>query len=363
MQVTAATILKAAPLLFVPLSLALHHLNLVGPQWLFLSGLVAIGVLADWVRRGTEQVAEHAGSTVGSLLNVSFGNAAELVLALFVLSHAQTQVVQAQITGSIIGTTLLFFGIAALVGGLRHERQRFSQAQVGLLSTLLVLLAVAILLPATFDLTERLQSPGANLSLLDERLSLCVSVVLLLLYVAHLVYVLVTHRVMFGRGPSTATAPDWSLPLGLAVMIGGTTGIAFESELVSARLAETASNLGLSPVFMGVVVLALIGTVADLFAAVAFARADKMDIVLGLCVGSAIQIALVVAPVLVLVSWAIGHPMNLVFGSPLDLFAIASSAFIVRAIAADGESTWYEGFLLIGVYVLFAVAYFFQGPG
>jgi len=361
MQQTAATILKAALLLSVPLSLALHHFSLAGPQWVFLSGLVAIGVLADWVRRGTEQVAEHAGSTIGSLLNVSFGNAAELVLALFVLSQAQTRVVQAQITGSIIGTTLLFFGIAALVGGLRHERQTFSQAQVGLQTTLLLLLAVAILLPATFDMTERLQSPGANLSLVDERLSLCVSVVLLLLYGAHLVYVLVTHRVMFGRG-STVGAPEWSLPLGLAVMVGGTIGIAFESELVSARLAETASDLGLSPVFMGVVVLALIGTVADLFAAVAFARADKMDIVLGLCVGSAIQIALVVAPVLVLVSWAIGHPMNLVFGSPLDLFAIASAAFIVRWIAADGETTWFEGFLLIGVYVLFALAYFFQGP-
>jgi len=359
MRDIAATILKPALLLFVPLSLALHHFSLAGPQWVFLSGLVAIGVLADWVRRGTEQVAEHAGSTIGSLLNISFGNAAELVLALFVLSQAQTRVVQAQITGSIIGTTLLFFGIAALVGGLRHERQTFSQAQVGLQSTLLLLLAVAILLPAIFDMTERLQSPGANLSLLDERLSLCVSVVLLLLYGAHLVYVLVTHRVMFGRG-STGGAPEWSLPLGLAVMVGGTIGIAFESELVSARLAETASDLGLSPVFMGVVVLALIGTVADLFAAVAFALADKMDIVLGLCVGSAIQIALVVAPVLVLVSWAIGHPMNLVFGSPLDLFAIASAAFIVRVIAADGETTWFEGFLLIGVYVLFALAYFFQ---
>jgi len=117
MQDTAATILRTALLLSVPLSLALHHFSLAGPQWVFLSGLVAIGVLADWVRRGTEQVAEHAGSTIGSLLNVSFGNAAELVLALFVLSQAQTRVVQAQITGSIIGTTLLFFGIAALVGG------------------------------------------------------------------------------------------------------------------------------------------------------------------------------------------------------------------------------------------------------
>jgi Ca2+:H+ antiporter len=361
MQYISAAIGKAVLLLSVPLSLALQYSGLVGPQWVFLSGLVAIGVLADWVRRGTEQVAEYAGSTIGSLLNVSFGNAAELVLALFVLTQAQTRVVQAQITGSIIGTTLLFFGIAALVGGLKHNRQTFSQAQVGLLSTLLLLLAVAILLPATFDMTERLESPGAHLSRLDELLSLCVSVLLLLLYGAHLIYVLVTHRAMFGGKPTADSAPEWSLPLGLAVMVGATIGIAYESERVSARLAETASGLGLSPVFMGVVVLALIGTISDLFVAVAFARADKMDVVLGLCIGSAIQIALVVAPVLVLVSWAFGHPMNLVFSSPLDLFAIASAAFIVRAVAADGETTWYEGVMLIGVYVLLALAFFFQG--
>jgi Ca2+:H+ antiporter len=360
MQVSAATFRNAALLLFVPLSLALHHFSLVAPHWVFLSGLVAIGVLADWVRRATEQVAEHAGSTIGSLLNVTFGNAAELVLALFVLAQAQMQVVQAQITGSIIGTTLLFLGIAILVGGTRRERQFFSKAQVGLLSTLLLLLTVAILLPVTFDLTERLVSPGANLLVLDERLSLCVSVVLLLLYGAHLIYVLVTQRVMFVGESKERVAPEWSLPLGLAVMVGGTVGIAFESELLSSRLSEAASGLGLSPVFMGVVVLALIGTVADLFAAVAFARSDKMDIVLGLCLGSAIQIALVVAPVLVLVSWAIGHPMSLVFASPLNLFAIASATFIVRAIVEDGETNWYEGFVLVGVYVLFALAFFFQ---
>jgi len=302
----------------------------------------------------------HAGSAIGSLLNVSFGNAAELVLGLFVLSQAQTRVVQAQITGSIIGTTLLFLGIAVLVGGVRRERQSFSKAHVGLLSTLLLLLTVAILLPAIFNATERLTSPGADLSQLDERLSLCVSAVLLLLYAAHLIYVLVTHRTMFAGSSEQRTAPEWSLPRGLAVMIGAAIGIGFESELLSSRLAETASDLGLSPVFMGVVALALIGTVADLFAAVAFARADKMDIVLGLCIGSAIQIALVVAPLLVLTSWAIGHPMSLVFGSPLDLFAIASATFIVRAIVEDGETTWYEGILLIGVYALFASAYYLQ---
>ena len=164
---------------------------------------------------------------------------------------------------------------------------------------------------------------------------------------------------MFGR-QSEAGHAKWSLPVGLGVMVAGTVGIAAESDVASERLAEAAAHLGLSPVFMGVVVLALVGTLADLFAAVAFARRDKMDIALGMCLGSAIQIALVVAPVLVLVSWAIGHPMNLVFGSPLDLFAIASAAFIVRSIAADGETTWYEGFLLVGVYVLFALAYFFE---
>jgi len=357
----AASIRIVAPLVFVPLSLCLHHFSHVAPQWIFLSGLIAIGALADWVRRGTEEVAGHVGSVIGSLLNVSFGNAAELVLALFVLSRAQTQVVQAQITGSIIGTTLLFLGVAILAGGARRPRQTFDKAQVGLLSTLLLLVTVAILLPAFFNMAERLTSPEANLSLLDERLSLCASVVLLLLYGAHLVYVLVTHRDVFASGQEEKAAPAWSLPLALVAMVGAAVGIAFESELLSSRLAETASGLGLSPVFMGVVALALIGTVADLFAAVAFARSDKMDVVLGLCIGSAVQIALVVAPILVLASWAIGRPMNLVFDSPLDLFAIAGAAVVVRAIVEDGETNWYEGFILVGVYVLFALAFFFQG--
>ena len=144
--------------------------------------------------------------------------------------------------------------------------------------------------------------------------------------------------------------------------VAGTAVIAVEAELVSSALEGTSAQIGLSPIFMGVVVLALIGTAADLFAAVVFARQDKMDIVFGMCIGSAIQIALVVAPVLVLTSWAIGRPMNLVFGSPLDLFAIASTAFIVRAIAADGETTWFEGLLLVGVYLLFALAYYFESP-
>ena len=349
-----------ALLLFVPLSLALRYLLEARPSWVFLTSIVAIAVLADWIRRATEQLAERAGSTIGGLLNVSFGNTAELVLALFILSRAQTRVVQAQITGSIIGTTLLFLGISALVGGFGRARQTFNQANAGLLSTLLFLVVIAILLPAIFDLTEHRASPNSDISLLDERLSLGVSVVLLLLYVANLVYTLATHRDVFA-GDVPSGNPEWSVARALAIMAAGTGLIAIEAELASAALEATATQLRLSPVFMGVVVLALVGTASDLFAAIVFARQDKMDIVFSMCIGSAIQIALVVAPVLVLASWIIGYPMNLVFASPLDLFAVAAAAFVVRVIAADGETTWFEGLLLVGVYVLFALAYYFAG--
>ncbi|HSU06218.1 MAG TPA: calcium/proton exchanger [Acetobacteraceae bacterium] len=363
MRTIAIATLPYALLLFVPISLFLRYIAGAPVIWVFVAGVAAIAVLADWVRRATEQVAERTGSTIGSLLNVSFGNAAELVLALFVLSSTRPQIVQAQITGSIIGTTLLYLGIAALVGGIGRVRQTFNQARSGLFSTLLFLVVIAILLPAVFNLTEGASTSEADLSRLDEHLSLGVSVVLLLLYGANLIYVLITHRDIFAkRELPSGDEPEWSLARGLSIMIAGTVLIALESELVSSGLDATAMQLGLSTVFMGVVVLALVGSAADLIASVAFARRDQMDVAFSMCVGSAVQMALVIAPILVLVSWFIGTPMNLVFGSPLDLFAIGSAAFVVRTVAADGETTWFEGLLLIGVYVLFAVAYFFENP-
>jgi Ca2+:H+ antiporter len=188
--------------------------------WVFVIGAGAIAVLADWLRRATEQLAERAGSTIGGLLNISFGNTAELILALFVLSRAQVRIVQAQITGSIIGTTLLFLGISALVGGVGRVRQTFNQASAGLLSTLLFLVVVAILLPAVFDLTERVAAPGMNTSLVDEQLSLGVSVVLLLLYAANLIYTLVTHRDLFA-GDAPSGQAEWSIARALAAAKAG----------------------------------------------------------------------------------------------------------------------------------------------
>jgi len=193
-------------------------------------------------------------------------------------------------------------------------------------------------------------------------LSLAVSAILLLLYGGNLAYTLVTHRDVFASGEEKegddgrAAWPAW---VSLTVLAAATAAAALKSELISGALTQTADTLNMSKTFLGVIVLALVGTVADLFAAVWFARQDHMGLVMSICIGSAIQVALVVAPLLVILSWLIGSPMTLVFKNPLDLFAIAGTALIVNAITGDGETTWFEGMMLIGVYAVLGVAYFY----
>jgi Ca2+:H+ antiporter len=342
------------------LSLALKHLVGASSLWVFLASAAAVAVLAEWIRRAAEQLAKSAGPAIGGLLTVSFGSIAELVLALFVLVSGETAVVQAQITGSILGTSLLGLGLAILVGSATRQRQTFKPAHAGQLSTLLILAVIALLLPAVFDQTGRIEGHAGHLGITDEELSLAVSAVLLVLYVANLVYTLITHRDVFGTREPRDEA-HWSLLTSIAILVGATAFIAIEAEMVSGTLAETATALHLSPLFLGVIVLGVVGTIADLFAASWFAHQDKMSLVLSICIGSTIQVALVVAPLLVIISWFMRQPMNLVFSNPLHLFAIAGAAFIVNAIARDGETTWFEGLLLVGVYVLFGLAFFFTG--
>ncbi|NPD70217.1 calcium/proton exchanger [Lichenicola cladoniae] len=345
-------------LLLVPVAPLLHYLFHVSPIWVFLAGILAVAVLADWIRAATEQLAGHTGPAVGGLLTISLGSVAELLLALFVLMQGEADVVHAQITGSILGTSLLGLGLAIVVGSWGRERQSFKRERAGLLSSLLILVVIALLLPAAFDYTGRHIANSAGIAGRDESLSLAVSVVLLLIYVANLAYTLITHRDVFASGEPEGQ-PDWSIARSLAVLIGATVAAALESEMVSGALTEAASTLHLTPIFLGVIVIALVGTISDLFAAVWFARQNRMGLVMSICIGSAIQVALVVAPLLVILSWLFGHPMTLVFEDPLDLFAIAGTAFIVNAIAGDGETTWFEGVLLIGVYIVFGLAFFF----
>lgn len=351
--------MRAALLLLVPAGPLLEWLA-GGPKLVvFLAGVAGVVVLADWIRRATEQIGLHTGPAIGGLLTVSLGSVAELILALFVLAQGEHAVVQAQITGSIMGTSLLGLGLAIVVGGATRERQVFRRQRAGLLAVLFILSVILLLLPATFDQIARGGASTEQVAISDERLSLVVAGVMLALYCGNLAYTLVTHRDVFAREGDRADAPAWSVWTCLGVLAGATAGAAVESEVIAAAIGDAAAAMGITKLFLGVVVLALVGTGSDLVAAVWFAHRDRMGMVMGLCIGSSIQVALVVAPLLVVVSWLLGTPMSLVFDNKLHLFAIASTALIVNAVAGDGETTWFEGLLLIGVYVVLATAYFF----
>ena len=274
------------------------------------------------------------------------------------LAGNQPDVVRAQITGSILGTSLLGLGLAAVVGGIGGEAQRFDRARAGLLSSMLILVVIALLLPAIFDATQRVGPALATLESLKNNSASA--------------YRSCCWDCM---GPTLSTRCDPSrrlcvrrasrpgrrlAALGLGHGAGDSDGPHRAGGRTGVRcVGGHREHYGTVADLPGVIVLALVGTVADLFTATWFARQGKMGLVLNICVGSAIQVALVVAPLLVLVSWAIGHPMTLVFNSALDLFAIVCAAFIVNSVARDGETTWFEGVLLIGVYLLFGLAFFY----
>jgi Ca2+:H+ antiporter len=354
-----------AALVLVPASLALGYFE-APPAWVFAGAAAAIVPLADWIRRATEQLARTAGSAIGGLLNITFGNATELILALFVLRAGKADVVKASITGSLVSNSLLGLGLAIFIGSLGREKQVFQRERAGLLSSLLILSVIALLLPALFDFTERniRRAPGAGH--LDEQLSLGVAVVLLLAYGANLLYTLVTHRDVFSAtdeseegGQGKLGNQGWPLWGSILVLLTATVAVAFEAELVSGALEATSKALGLTRFFLGIMVLPLIGNAAEYFAAIYFARQDRMNLAMTIAVGSSIQIALFTAPVLVLVSWMLGTPMNLVFANPLELIAVAGVAFAVNAIAQDGETNWFEGVLLLSIYALLGLAFFF----
>jgi Ca2+:H+ antiporter len=270
--------------------------------------------------------------------------------------------VKAQITGSIIGNSLLGLGIAMLVGTWAREKQKFNRQRAGLLSSLLMLSVIALLVPAIFDYTERQTRSEPATQSLDEYLSLAVSCVMISVYVGNLVYTLVTHRSVFEVKQESNKQADWSLWKALLILLAATVTIGVEGELISRSLEETATGLGLTPFFLGVIVLAVIGNAAEYVAAVYFAHKNQLGLAMSITVGSTIQVALLVAPCLVLVSYLMGTPMDLVFANPLELIAIAAVAFIISAISHDGEGTWFEAVLLLAVYLILAIAFFFVTP-
>ncbi len=343
--------------LALPLAALGQHLGWPGVLVFFLASLSLLP-LAGWMGEATEVLAARTTPALGGLLNATFGNAAELILAGVALAAGHIEVVKASITGSILGNILLVLGLSIFLGGLRYPEQRFSTESAGHLATLLTLSLVAFALPALFDLSERIYFGVANPEGADLRYSLAASGVLIASYFASLGYTLVTHRDLFkGEGPRHAVeGSPWRAA---AVLLFATLGVVAGSELLVRNLEAATRALGISPFFVGIVLVPLVGNAAEHMAAVAFARKNRIDLSVEIAVGSSIQIALLVAPLLVFLGALLGQPFDLVFKNPLELAALTATVLIANSVLRDGRTRWIEGVFLLGVYALLAFAFFF----
>ena len=345
-------------LVFAPVSLILEHVMHASGMVIFITSCLAIIPLAGLMGRATEQLAETMGEGIGGLLNATFGNAAELIIAIVALRAGLHDLVKASITGSIIGNVLLVFGASALYGGLKFEQQNFNRTAASLSVTLLVLSAISLLVPAIFHIVAGNQTGRVT----ETTLSLEIAVVLLVTYVLSLVFSLRTHRHLYvgEAGPHTdeLTPTGKSTLRAVILLLVATVFVAILSELLVGAVEETAKTFGMNDVFVGVILVALIGNAAEHSSAVLMAGRNKMDAVITIAVGSSIQIALFVAPVLVLLSYLIApRPMDLRF-TTLEVVAVGLSVWIISLVAQDGESHWMEGVQLLAVYVILALAFF-----
>ncbi|MFO0706124.1 MAG: calcium/proton exchanger [Nitrospira sp.] len=342
-------------LVFIPLALALELLK-ADPAWVFAASALAIVPLAGLLGRATEHLTTHVGAGVGSLLNASLGNAAELIIALAALREGLHDVVKASLTGSILGNILLVLGASMVAGGLKFERQKFNQTAAGTGSSLLLLAAIGLIIPALFHFT------AADRGVVVEReLSLEIAIVLFVMYGLNLMFSLKTHQHLFAGEAHDAEdlgEKPWSLKLSVTVLAVVTAFIAVMSEFLVGAIEPTAHKLGLTQVFVGVILVALVGNAAEHSTAVLVAMKNKMDLAFGIAVGSSLQIALLVAPVLVFASYLFGTPLDLIF-TPFEVAAVTVSVFVLGFVAMDGESHWMEGAMLVGVYAMLAIAFYF----
>jgi Ca2+:H+ antiporter len=353
---------------FLPAAIALRVTGVSG-LWLFVVSGLAIVPLAGLMGRATESLAERLGTAAGGLLNATFGNAAELIIALMVLWKGPDlyPLVRASITGSIIGNMLLVFGLAILVGGLRHQRQEFNRTGAGVGTTLLALACAGLIVPTLFYYLFR---AGAVLTAEEarniENLSEEIAVILAVVYALSLVFTLRTHQHLFDgtehQPPTTTGEPErkeWGVGFSLGVLVAATIGVAVMSEWLVGTVEVAAHALGMSTVFVGVIVVAVIGNAAEHSTAVWMAWKNRMDLAVQIAVGSSTQIALFVAPVLVFASLLMGHahPLDLHF-TPLEAAAVLLSVGVIALICHDGESHWLEGVMLLAVYLIFALAFY-----
>lgn len=351
-------------LVCVPVAFALRYV----PGWrhdtaLFFFAAVAIIPLAGWMGSATEQLSHRLGQGIGGLLNASFGNAAELIIALMALRAGLIDVVKASITGSIIGNLLLVLGAAVFAGGLRHKSQQFNKTAVRASCTALILAASALIIPSVFHHTAARQ-PGGWTPAAEQNLSLAIACVLLATYIALLIFSLGTHRQLYTGTPDTKDfdEPAWSVKRSVIVLIVATGAVAWVSEFLVGAVEAARHSLGVTETFVGIIIVAVVGNAAEHSTAVTMALKNKMDLALGIAIGSSLQIALFVAPVLVFCSYLFSYPLNLEFTLP-EIAAVVMAAFVADQISGDGESNWLEGVQLLALYAIIGLLfYFLPGP-
>jgi Ca2+:H+ antiporter len=364
---------------FIPIAVV-FELAHVGAVPTFFTSTLGVIPTAALMGRATEELAARSGPGIGGLLNVTFGNAPELIIALFALSAGLHEVVKASLLGSILGNSLLVLGAAAFVGGLGRDRQFFDRSAAAAQTTMLMLAVAALVMPAIFvlDEGEGLPSPGAEIvdyNSTVEILSLAVAVVLILSYVAGLWFSLKTHRDLFnpgfeeGGGPAAEDEVDqprephheepWTVRKAMVALAIAGAAVGLMSEILVDSITETAEQIALSEFFIGAIVVAVVGNAAEHWVAVLVAAKNKMDLAVNIAIGSSAQIALFVAPVLVVFSFFLGpHPMALVFNA-FEIGGVILAVLIANQVTSHGESTWYMGVQLLAVYTVLGLAFLF----
>jgi Ca2+:H+ antiporter len=346
-------------LLFVPVAIGAEMAHAPAVVVFALSAL-AIVPLSGFLGRATEEIAAHTGPTLGGLLNATLGNLAELIIAILALRAGLVDLVKASITGSILGNLLLVLGAAQLAGGLRHKVQHFSAALAGLSISLLVMAVIGLVIPALFHATHT--DPTRDLT---RRVSIGVAGLLIVGYALSLVYSMWTHKSVFGEARDVAHethepahAPGWSPTRATLVLLASAGFVGWLSEILVGSTEEAIKHVGMSQIFIGLIVVPIIGNAAEHSSAILMALKNRMDLAVSIAVGSSAQVALLIAPVLVFVGLALGKPMDLAF-STFEVVSVALAVAVAAAVVRDAESNWLEGAFLLLVYGMLAVAFFY----
>lgn len=346
-------------LVFIPISIAAEYWHW-GTFAVFITSAIAIVPLAIWLSTATEEVAIVAGPSIGALLNALFGNATELIIALVALKSGLVDIVKASITGTIISNLLLVMGLSMLLGGLRYKEQEFKPIVARVNGSSMTLAVTALVLPATVVYTS-----NSDAAIAMGPLSITVAAVLIVVYALTLLFSLKTHSYLYEVGlvdqeeEAATNHHKPNLTLWLGVLVAATLGVAFESEIFVGVVEEATAGLGLTPLFTGVILLPLVGGAAEYVTAVGVAMKNNMDLSVSVAMGSSLLVALLVAPLLVLVGQAIGQPMDLSFNL-FEVVAVAIAVVIANLISLDGRSNWLEGVLLLATYFVLGAAFYFH---